>query len=458
MKTLLLLLALVCMITLTYGQQGNRLPGCSPLTKQYLQKYQAGMEEAQLPEGYAYRRHADGFVYIGAIVKVRDVKKANEELNRIGAQIGTRAGDVWTLQMKPSSVAALITCSSLAYVQLDELVYPTLDIARSRTRVDSVQAGIGLPMRYSGKDVLVGVIDFGFDYNHPTFYDTTHSTYRIRKVWELDGLGTPPAGYTYGNEMTDTSLIKAQGTDNVIQTHGTATAGLAGGSGYGSNTNNSRFRGMAYDCEFILVGVRRDTIADQWLQGSFNDFVDGINYIFTQATAIGKPCVVNISWGSQSGPHDGTTLFNRACANLSGPGKIIVMSAGNEGTEHIHLAKTFTANDSLLKTFVVFNNQLYNRTWVDAWGDTSKTFCGQVELYRNGTFVSSTGFQCIDNLTHDTILIGSNGADTCFVQFLTSSTEFNQKPRMTIDLYNKSTDSVVVSFKANDGSIDVWDE
>jgi subtilisin family serine protease len=432
--------------------------GMSPLTRKYLQLQNAPASQDNLPEGYVYKKHADGQIYISALAKIKDAKTAEEGLKNIGAFIGTKAGNIWTLQLPPANVNQLVKLPGFAYIQLDEPVFPTLDVARQKTHVDSVQAGIGLPMRYSGKGVIVGVIDFGFDYNHPTFYDTTHTQYRIKRVWELNGVGTPPTGYSYGNEINDTTLIKAQGTDNDVQTHGTAVCGLAGGSGYGSSVSNARFRGMAYDCDFVLVGVRRDTIATQWLQGSFNDFIDGIAYIFNYANTVAKPCVVNISWGSQSGPHDGTTLFNQACANMSGPGRIVVMSAGNEGTERIHLAKTFTPSDTLMKTFVTFNNAVYNRTWVDAWGDTSKTFCAQVELFRNGNFISSTGFQCIDDTSHDTYLLDSAGVDTCFVQFISKAVEFNSKPRMTIDLYNKSTDSVVVSFKSNDVSIYVWNE
>ena len=116
---------------------------------------------------------------------------------------------------------------------------------------------------------------------------------------------------------------------------------------------------MAYESDMVLVGVRRDSIEQDWLEGSFTDFIDGINYIYTYAASVGKPCVVNVSWGSQSGPHDGSTLFNLACNNLTGPGKILVMSAGNEGEEKIHLSKTFTPTDTLLNTFLTFSSNKY---------------------------------------------------------------------------------------------------
>src|SRR5690606_27358598 len=65
---------------------------------------------------------------------------------------------------------------------------------------------------------------------------------------------------------------------------------------------------------------------------------------------------------------------------------------------------------------------------------------------------------CIDDNDHDMYLVGDNVNDTCYIEFLTSSSEYNSKPRMTVDIYNKSIDSVHVAIKGTDGTIDVWNE
>jgi len=458
MKKFCLLIAASFTAAFTYAQNVMEAgPGLSTMTKKYLHEIKKERDAGKLPTGYAYRKLNNGVICVSALIKVSSPALAQSGIESTGAVTGTKAGNIWTVQVPVTGVEAFCQLPGISFIELDQPVFPDLNIARQTTRVDSVHAGINLPVPFSGKGVVIGVIDFGFDYNHPTFYDTTHSAYRIKRVWELHGTGNPPAGYTYGNEITDTVLIKAQGTDNVVQTHGTATAGIAGGSGYGSTPQANRFRGMAYESEFVLVGVNRDTIAQQWMQGSFSDFLDGVNYIFSYADTVGKPAVVNISWGSQSGPHDGTTLFNQACNNLSGPGRIIVMSAGNEGEEKIHLTKTFTASDTIVNTFLAFSSDVYQRTWVDTWGEPGKTFCGVVTLWHNGLPVTTTGVQCIDDSIHDQVLIASGG-DTCFVQFLTESATFNGKPRLTIDIYNTSADSVGVSLIGNDGTIHAWNE
>lgn len=456
-KYLLLLLLSVIAFPFLAQNKAETKPGLSPLTKKYLHDISKN-KDGKVPPGYLYKKRSDGQFYVSALIKVADPNLVQQKLTAIGATVGTKAGNIWTVQVPHNKVLEFCQISGISYIQMDEPVRANLDVARKTTRVDSVHAGINLPMKYSGKNVVVGIIDFGFDYNHPTFYDTLHANYRIKRVWELNSVGTPPLGYTYGKEMTDTLLIKAQGTDNAKQTHGTWVAGMAAGSGYGGNVTNRRYRGMAYEADLVLVGVRRDSIEQEWLQGSFTDFIDGINYIYTYAASVGKPCVVNISWGSQSGPHDGTTLFNLACNNLTGPGKILVMSAGNEGQEKIHLSKTFTPTDTLLNTFLTFSSNTYKRTWVDVWGDPGKTMCGKVTLFKQNVAGSTSNFVCIDDAIHDTVLVSANGVDTCFVQFITSSAESNGKPRMTIDVYSKVADSINVTLKGNSGTIHAWNE
>lgn len=445
---------LISFLSLHAQAQQELKPRLSTLTKKYL----ADMEQKQLPDGYVYKKSPSGKLLVSAIIKVANAAVAQNNLDKIGASVGTKAGIIWTVQVPVEQVKAFTQLAGIAYIQIDEPVFPSLDVARKTTRVDSVHGGYGLPMPYSGKGVVVGVIDFGFDYDHPSFYDTLGTSYRVKRVWEMNTTGTPPSGYTYGHEITDTNAIRSQGTDNSEQTHGTCVAGMASGSGYGSTPATNKFRGMAYDADMVFVGVRRDSIGDQWMQSGFSDFIDGVNYIFNYAGSVSKPAVVNISWGSQSGPHDGTTLFNQACDFMTGAGKIVVMSAGNDGQDRIHLAKTFTTTDTVINTFLKFNPENYKRTWVDIWGDTAKTFCATVTLYHNGVAGNKTARICLDNLVHNFELIGDNGLDTCFVEFITNDKEFNDKPRMTINIFNKATDSVGISVTGTSGSIDMWDE
>lgn len=431
----------------------------SPVTKAYLIDASKMEGNSALPKGYIYKKRSDGKICVSSIIQINSGAAADVQasLTKINATVGTKAGNIWTVQVPFEEVKSFIKTKGISYIQIDEPVIPNLDIARKASRVDSVHGGYALPMGYSGKDVIVGVIDFGFDYNHPTFFDTLGNKYRIVKAWEMGTTGTPPAGYSYGHEINDTTALKAQGTDNKEQTHGTGVAGLAAGSGYGG-PSGGKYRGVAYESELIFVGVRRDSIGGQWLTGGFSDFIDGVSYLMKHAKSVGKPIVVNISWGSHSGPHDGSSLVNQAFDTLAGQGKIIVMSAGNDGNSNIHLGKTFNSTDTVINTFLTFSSNAYKRTWIDIWGDTAKTFCVSTSLFSSGTAGATTGRICIDNTTKLDTLISANGVDTCYVQTITSAAEYNMKPRVTINIFNKATDSVTVSVTGTSGKINMWNE
>jgi minor extracellular serine protease Vpr len=452
-----LLISTIFFPAASQAQQGeNQKPGLSPLTRKYLKEYSQAKQDSLFSREYIYKKSGQGRLYLSALIKISDAETAAAGLESIGAHTGTKAGNIWTVKVPVEMFAAFTELPGIRYIQIDEPASPAMNVAITSTRTDSVHRGIDLPMPYSGKNVVVGVIDFGFDYGHPTFFDTLGNNYRVKRVWELNTSGTPPAGYNYGHELKSSDEILTQGTDNPKQIHGTGVAGISSGSGFGSPDN--RFRGIAYEADMVFVGVRRDSIAGQWMQGGFSDFVDGIAYIFDYAASVNKPAVVNISWGSQSGPHDGSSLFNEACNELSGPGRIIVMSAGNDGQDNIHLSKTYTDTDTLLSTFLVFSSSQYKRTWIDIWGEAGKDFCAQVTLYNGGTRGESTGFVCLDELLREGYLLAENGTDTCYVDFIASEAEYNGRPRITVSIYSKAADNIEMAVKAKSGTIHLWNE
>jgi minor extracellular serine protease Vpr len=389
---------------------------------------------------------------IGALIKVNP-SVSMDAMTRLGVKVGTKAGNIWTVRIPFASLVSFTRLKGIQYIQMDEVVSLNLDVARRSSRVDSVHQGIQLPMAYSGKNVVVGVIDAGFDYTHPTFYDTLGNRLRIKKVWEQKNAGIPPAGYSYGNELADTVAILAKGTELKTFTHGTHVSGIAAGSGYGS-LNNSKLRGIAYESDLVFVGIRPER--SEWIGMGMSSIIDGIQYIYNYAFSVGKPAVVNLSWGSPVGPHDGSSLFSEAVNNLTGPGKIFVLSAGNNGEDKIHLQKIFTPSDTLVNTFTSFptiNGE--QRNWIDIWGDSAKTFCVNLELYNGAAPGNKLPVICTINHALDTFLLGSDG-DTCFFTISSYDADYNNKPHVFLDLYNKTSDKLNIGIKATSGTVNMW--
>ena len=100
--------------------------------------------------------------------------------------------------------------------------------------------------------------------------------------------------------------------------------GSAAGDGSGSG-----FPGAAPNATIIFV--KFDFDGDR---NSDAAIIDGVDYIFQKAAEIGCSAVINMSLGSDFGPHDGSTLEERGISDLTGPGKVVVIAAGNPGSNN----------------------------------------------------------------------------------------------------------------------------
>ncbi len=113
------------------------------------------------------------------------------------------------------------------------------------------------------------------------------------------------------------------------------------------------------------------------------EIIDAVKYIFKYAKSKNKPAVVNLSLGSHSGPHDGTSYVDKAFDDLSGKGKIIVGAAGNEGNDKLHIQHYFSSVTDTLRTIIgidTYENEEYESN-VDIWGDANSNINYGIEIY-----------------------------------------------------------------------------
>ncbi len=193
----------------------------------------------------------------------------------------------------------------------------------------------------TGTGVIVGVIDGGIDWDHPDFIDDTTGQSRILYIWDQGGdTGNPPdvggdgnAANDYGTEYLQSQISAGLVGDKVDDAdHGTMVTGCAAGDGSGTNGQEpaGRYQGVAPGADIIFV---KPGSSDCDLDANY---IDALDYIVRKAISLGKPVVINLSSGSDLGPHDGTGAFATGVAALTGPGRIMTVSAGNEGDVKIH--------------------------------------------------------------------------------------------------------------------------
>ena len=324
------------------------------------------------------------------------------ELESMGVKVGAKTASVATLSLPIAQAEQLAKVKGVNYLQIAGKVEQQLDKARQEAGVELTQQGEGLTSPLTGKGVVIGIVDKGFDYTHKAFYDT-EGRLRISRVWEQITAPTDrfhaPAHFGYGAELlTQTDLEWAQG-DVVNNSHGTHVTGIAAGS---SLLCDGIYRGVAPDAEIVLVCMDANSENNVAI-------ADAIAYIFNYADSVGKPCVVNLSLGMQIGPHDGTSPFDLMADEMQGAGRLLVGSAGNHRADKFHISKTFENKGESVSTFVNFYG-----------GPTASTAGGEIDIW--------------------------GGKETEFEVNLMAYNTFNKEVKQRITIYPATTDLQTVKF------------
>lgn len=249
-------------------------------------------------------------------------------IEALGGRVVARVGSLLGARVPLSALSALRADGRVRYVQAARRVKPTNDLAMQDIRASQVRTvSNGIFTGATGSGVIVGVFDTGIDWSHQDFRHADGTT-RILYIWDLTTNGTAPGlvggqNFSSGNECSAAVINAGSCSEHDIAAHGSHVAGIAAGDGSG---------GSAF--QYAGVAPEADIIAVKGGDFSFStaDIISGLQYIFARADQLGRPAVVNLSLGTLFGPHDGTEAEEQAIDALSGPGHIVVIAAGNDGS------------------------------------------------------------------------------------------------------------------------------
>ncbi|MBP5709825.1 MAG: S8 family serine peptidase, partial [Bacteroidales bacterium] len=244
-----------------------------------------------------------------------------------GGEIRSAAGNIRSVWLPADIEPAVRDMDGVLELQPARKVYPMLNKATLSANVDKVWNGLNLEHGFTGKDVIIGVTDWGFDYTNPVFYDTNMVNYRVLRAWDqFKNEGPAPAGFSYGTEIVGKEqLIAAQcDTSNIYGRHYHAThvSSIAAGGGAGT-----KYRGVAFDANLLFTAFLVDEAA----------VLDAFNWMKQVADEEGKRLVINMSWGLYFMDNlDGTGLLSQAMAAIADEGVVFVTSGGNNGDVKFH--------------------------------------------------------------------------------------------------------------------------
>lgn len=244
---------------------------------------------------------------------------------------------------------------------------------------------------------VLGVIDNGLALGHVDFLDA-HGRTRVHAFWRQDATvgphgraaatrqpvkldprraGPTPASMGYGHELDRPAIdaaIQAFTRDGIVDEdalyrhlqlwdlmhlahHGTHVTSLLAGPNVYTNTIGtedsppqwSPARDRASRASVIAVQLDWTSVVDTSGGGLNVCILDGLAYILSRC-ADDAQVVVNISWGSLAGPHDGSTVLDAALAQLVAlhQGRLhIVLPAGNAYQGRTHANQTLSPGDSV---------------------------------------------------------------------------------------------------------------
>ncbi|MBD2603794.1 S8 family serine peptidase [Scytonema hofmannii FACHB-248] len=172
--------------------------------------------------------------------------------------------------------------------------------------LDAISAPEVWTQGYSGKNVVVAVIDTGVDYTHADLNDN---------IWinsgEIFGNGIDDDRNGYVDDIIGWDFVSNDYAPMDYEGHGTHVAGIiaAENNGYGTI-------GVAYNAKIMPIRV-----LDENGSGSYNNIARGIVY-----AADNGADVINLSLGGGY-----SSALEQAIKYATQKGAVVVMAAGNEG-------------------------------------------------------------------------------------------------------------------------------
>jgi hypothetical protein len=283
-----------------------------------------------------------------------------EELKAEGANVYYQRNNIVFLTAPINDIERLAELPSVKQMQLARKMSPKMMNAIPASNVDKIHAGQDLPQAYTGKGVVTAIVDGGMDPNHVNFFDEDGKSrikWLLKETVNTTTGSVSDAWYGDAADIVDASgPISAFTTDDNTTFHGAHTMGIMAGSYRGDATVATKlnyyksenqvkanpYYGIAYESDIVATcGDLYDDVIAFGVAASIDYAVDYLQ----------RPCVINLSLGSNDGAHDPNSTMGQVLREF-GKDAIICVAAGNEGDLPICINKTFTADDNSVSSII----------------------------------------------------------------------------------------------------------
>lgn len=260
------------------------------------------------------------------------------------------------VRIKKDLLADFLSLPQIIYAEQPKSIFFEQEATRAK------QASCIFPStqaRFTGKGVLLAIIDSGIDIFHPDFIDPVTGETRILYLYD------ETLNQVFDSAMLNEALLlgrqagglRIQSSD--LSGHGTHVAGIAGGN-----------HGIAREASLVIV-----KLAPAVSTGFPNtaQLMEGIQFCVNTALELRMPMAVNISFGNTYGSHSGTSLLENYMDYVNELGKFaFVIGTGNEGSASGHATGKESAD--LEFTIGPYETSLSLQIWKYAWENISIEF------------------------------------------------------------------------------------
>lgn len=271
-----------------------------------------------------------------------------------GIRVKDQARKFVFLEVPTEQLTFLETLEEFVSLTENPVYHPMTDKSRSVINVSNINGidseSYTFDIPYTGKGVVVGIVDAGMDYNHIAFKDSKGNT-RVKKVVDYKNNGSA----TIATTPEAIAQLTTDGNTDKDKSHGTHVASCAVGSiidatvDYDGSLPNivgagsRKLGGMAPEADIVLCGTY--SLTGEHITKSVDEIVK-------TAKELNEPCVINFSFGTTGtsmygGWHDGSTPTNSLINEYANEGVIFCMSTANDAINNWTVDKTIPAGGEL---------------------------------------------------------------------------------------------------------------